>query len=79
MLNENDYKKNKIKLDDPNIVEIFKKHVSDGWSASSFAGKISHNTSGITFLKNSNPEFKKAYEEASKGKQYYKFGFLSKG
>jgi len=74
-----DYKKNKLKLNDPNIVEIFKKHVSDGWSASSFAGRITKNTQGICELKKINPEFKKAYEEALIGKQYYKFGFLSQG
>lgn len=55
-------KKIKYSHKDKNIVKYFKLHILEGWSTSSFTGRLTSGYKGIRYLKENNKEFKELYE-----------------
>lgn len=53
----------KLLPDDPNIIEHLKNHVAEGWSCSSFAGKLKGSTWALACLLRDNPEFKAEFQK----------------
>ena len=64
-------RKNRLKFDDPRVIDAFKAHCANGWSPRSFMGQLLNGHASYYKLLKTNEEFRKIAEQHTQPRKFY--------